>query len=291
MSGTALDHRLVRGYLADLDAAMRGLPAAQARDLREQISAHLEDVLPPEATDEQVAEALAYLGSPAFLAAEARGVVPAPGPARATSAFRALLVSIRPRTWIIACLIVIAAAAAGRVCDHYLSAGSMTYTLAGGWWYSQDAAHQQIVVTNTATQNTTPIRSGQRQGYIVSILNPTNVTQTIVGDASGTSGWNSPGSGSVQITVSTSYSDIANGFAGEVVARHLKFSALPVSIPPLQTRIVRVLWTSDLCLSANETNGINVLYLRVRVGWFTRTESIPMQEWALAGPSHGRCTG
>jgi hypothetical protein len=36
MSGTALDHRLVRAYLRELDAAMRGLPTAQARELNEQ---------------------------------------------------------------------------------------------------------------------------------------------------------------------------------------------------------------------------------------------------------------
>jgi hypothetical protein len=41
MSGTVLDHWLVRGYLRELDAVMRGLPAAQARELREQITAHL----------------------------------------------------------------------------------------------------------------------------------------------------------------------------------------------------------------------------------------------------------
>lgn len=42
MSGTALDHWLVRAYLRELDAALRGVPAAQARELTEQITAHLE---------------------------------------------------------------------------------------------------------------------------------------------------------------------------------------------------------------------------------------------------------
>ena len=39
MSGTVLEHRLVRDYLGELDAATSGLPPAQARELREQISA------------------------------------------------------------------------------------------------------------------------------------------------------------------------------------------------------------------------------------------------------------
>ena len=71
MSGTALEHPLVRGYLRDLDAALRGLPAAQALELREQITAHLDDALGPDADDREVAATLSQLGSPAGLAAEA----------------------------------------------------------------------------------------------------------------------------------------------------------------------------------------------------------------------------
>jgi hypothetical protein len=71
MSGTALDHRLVRDYLRELDKAMRGLPDTQARELKEQITAHLDDALQPGAGDHEVAATLSRLGSPADLAAEA----------------------------------------------------------------------------------------------------------------------------------------------------------------------------------------------------------------------------
>lgn len=71
MSGTALDHRLVRDYLRELDKAMRGLPDTQARELKEQITAHLDDALQPGAGDHEVAATLGRLGSPADLAAEA----------------------------------------------------------------------------------------------------------------------------------------------------------------------------------------------------------------------------
>jgi hypothetical protein len=71
MGATALDHWLVRAYLRELDAALRGVPAAQARELTEQITAHLEDALGPAAGDQEVAAALSRLGSPADLAAEA----------------------------------------------------------------------------------------------------------------------------------------------------------------------------------------------------------------------------
>jgi hypothetical protein len=37
-------------------------------------------------------------------------------------------------------------------------------------------------------------------------------------------------------------------------------------------------------------SSIDTLALRVRVGWFTRTEIIPLgQAWAVTGKSHGRC--
>jgi hypothetical protein len=80
MSGTALDHPLVRDYLRQLDAALRGLPAAQASELREQITAHLDDALGPDAGDQEVAATLRQLGSPVGLAAEAGAAGGAPGP-------------------------------------------------------------------------------------------------------------------------------------------------------------------------------------------------------------------
>jgi hypothetical protein len=147
-------------------------------------------------------------------------------------------------------------------------------------------------------QNTTPVRSGQRQGYVIEILNPNNVTETIVGDGQGPTGWNNPGSPHEQVAVSRSYGHIGNGFAGaRYGAKRPPSFGLPVSIPPGQARLVRVLWTSTICLSKGESQGINTLSLRVRVGWFTRTESIPQEEWDLVGPSHpensasGRCGG
>src|ERR1700756_2726562 len=49
MRGTALEHRLVRDYLTQLDIALGGLPSAKARELRSQIAGHLEEALSPDA--------------------------------------------------------------------------------------------------------------------------------------------------------------------------------------------------------------------------------------------------
>ena len=47
MSAAVLEHPLVRDYLRRLDAACAALPYAQARELRDQIIAHLDEALPP----------------------------------------------------------------------------------------------------------------------------------------------------------------------------------------------------------------------------------------------------
>ena len=88
MNGTALDHRLVRDYLRELDKAMRGLPDTQARELKEQITAHLDDALQPGAGDHEVAATLSRLGSPADLAAEAGAASGSSGPGLALSGRR-----------------------------------------------------------------------------------------------------------------------------------------------------------------------------------------------------------
>ncbi len=293
MSGTALDHPLVLDYLSELDAAMRGQPPEKVRELREQLAAHLADELPPDADDEQVADALRRLGPPADLAAEAGAdVTVSVPPSRQLARF---LKAVRPRSWIAIAVVLIAVAVAGKWCDYYLSAGSLQFNYGADWWYALDAQHENVVSINAQNQmfplvqNTTLIRYGQRQGYVISVWNNTKVTQTIVGDGAGpTVGWNNPISEKEQISVSRSYTDIANGVTGESAARGIKFG-LPVSIPPGQSRLVRVLWTSDVCPASNQGGSVSDLYLRVRVGWFTTTETIPQQTWTLQWGAGARC--
>ena len=261
------------------------LPAAQARELKEQISAHLEEALRPGADDQEVAAALSELGSPAEIADEARAAGGGPGPVPAARPAGVRFARVRWLISAVAGLAVVLALVGARYADAYRSAAPLQWFNNGGdWWYPQDANHENIARADNAVQNTAPIRSGQRQGYVISVYNPTNVTQTVVGDASGITGWNSPGSGTEQLTVSRSYVDVANGVVGENAAQNIRFG-LPVSIPPLQMRLVRVLWTSDLCLQSGESNGIDVLYLRVRVGWFTKIEAIPQEACTCSAPA------
>lgn len=123
MSGTALDRRLVRDYLRELDAAMRGLPAAQARELKEQITAHLDDALRPDADDEEVATILSRLGSPADLAAEAWAASGSSGP-------RFALGSRRMR-WRLTAVIAIPIVAAVALCALQISSDASNDVASG----------------------------------------------------------------------------------------------------------------------------------------------------------------
>jgi hypothetical protein len=123
MSGTALDHWLVRGYLSELDAALGGLPAAQARELKEQIAAHLDDALGPDAGDQEVAAALSRLGSPADLAAEAGAASGPPGPRPARS--------IRRMRWRLAVVIAVPLVTAATLGALRISSEASSYAAAG----------------------------------------------------------------------------------------------------------------------------------------------------------------
>jgi hypothetical protein len=288
VSRTSLDHDLVRAYMTRLDTALRGVRAAQAGELREQICAHLDEALSADADDDQVAAVLARLGSPAELAADVgpAGAAAQATPATAIASLRRRLGHVRRRTWAVLGAIVVLAGIGTGYLVYYRTLDSLGFEGASGWWYPQDYNHAVTTTAGGVTQTTVPLRPGERQGFFVAIHNPAGVTQTILGPAYGASvPLDSPGSAVVQIAVSVPNRNIENGGS----SRSVRFT-LPGVIPPGQIRLVRVLWTSDIC-SSGGTSSIDALALRVRAGWFTRTEIIPLgQAWAVTGISHGRCT-
>ena len=125
MSGTALEHRLVREYLTQLEVALAGLPSAKARELRSQIAGHLEEALSPDASDEDVAAVLHQLGRPADLARDAQaGAAPRMGPAVAAAARRGRvrIMRSRLRTKLIVVLIALLLATGATFLSTFLSA-------------------------------------------------------------------------------------------------------------------------------------------------------------------------
>jgi hypothetical protein len=302
MSGTALEHRLVRDYLTQLDVALGALPSAKARELRSQIAGHLEEALPPDVSDEDVAAVLHQLGRPADLAREAQaGADPRIGAAVAAAARRrwVRITRSRLRTKLIVILIALLLATGATFLSTFLSA---PLPGAGGfaWWYPQDYNHEVDSTAGGAQQTTVRIRSGQWQGFAIGIYNTSNFTETIIGPPTGIdSPWDSPNGGPQQPRIEVSAPDraIANGG----MTRNVAFEDLPVSIPPHHYRMLRITWITSVCIlggtkTSNMLNdgyqAIDTIYLRVRVGWFTRTDAIPLDmAVALAGPSHGVYSG
>jgi hypothetical protein len=288
MSGTALDHPLVRDYLRDLDQALAALPAEQASELTEQITGHLDEALAPGSTDEEVAAVLARLGHPADLAAEAMPEpaelaaprAPAP-PARELRQRKLRWPRLGWRRWtaISAATIILAAAAGYAIAMN--TATPIQLANDSGWWAPWHPGREVDTQANQREQATVPIQSGRRQGFYITVINPSAWPETVVGVAPGQA---SPGSRTARIGVSPMNLD-----NGGFPTWHLRFY-LPFTIPPQQTRALRVQWVSDICLRKGQTNGIGQLALRVRVGWLTRTEVIQLPEgFYLSGPSHGPC--
>jgi hypothetical protein len=274
MSGTALDHPLVRDYLRELDFALALLPAARADELTEQITAHLDDALAPGAGDEEVAAVLSRLGRPADLAAEAgagaghrAGAKPGPQtPRRGRLGWAALGVTLAVAATIIVYVLVVT------------SVAPLQARGPSGWWFRRDAARATYAQADGARQTSVPVRDGQLQGLAVTLYNPTSWTQTILGQWQGS---NAPGNAvRSRITVAT-------GPGRDF--RRLRY-VRPASIPPHQSRWVRLLWVSDTCLIKGGSQGNDELRLQIRVGWVDRVEIVPLRQgWYVAGPSRGSC--
>jgi hypothetical protein len=178
MSAAVLEHPLVRDYLRRLDSACAALPAAQARELRDQIIAHLDD-------DEEVGAELARLGTPAELAAESAGPARLSAPARPSAAarLRNRLSRLSWWAWTLIALVVVLIAGAAIYLNSVLSAAPLLQGGLSAWWFPQDANARGGSMTRAGdvTQMSVPERFGQQQGIVVGISNSSDWTQTIVG--------------------------------------------------------------------------------------------------------------
>jgi hypothetical protein len=262
MSAAVLEHPLVRDYLRRLAVACAALPAGQARELREQIVAHLDEALPPGATDDEVAAELVRLGAPAALAAEAAGPVPRSSGARLLNR----LSRLRWWTWTSIAAVVVVLAAGLTYVIAVQTAAPLSQDGLSAWWYPQDSAHVVMTTTIAGTQMSVPERFHQQQGFVIGIDNESDWTQTIEGV--------DPNSESSMLPMTVSV-DVGPGDADGNITAQTRW-VLPASIPPHSYRVIRVVWTSNICNDPGGDVGFTAVSLRVRVGLFTRTEKIPL---------------
>lgn len=280
MTSTALENPKVRTYLRELDAALVLLPSQQARELRDQITAHLDDALLPDAGDDEVVAVLDHLGSVREVVAAATGATRAPLRRRVWARLH------RVRWWWWAAIAVVTMTGGTAIGLTISLETTSPLTFASGdtaWWDSYDSEHSVLSTADGLQQSTVPIRPGHEQGYLVQIYNPSGWSQTVVGAAEAPQ----YGAGGLdQISVSTS----CPSFCGGVNLRALQYRAV-VTIPPHQYRILRVLWTSPrswICDGCVASQG--AVTLAVRVGWVIRTEDVTLPyAFAVCRSSSGRC--
>jgi len=279
MSETVLESSRVREYLRALDAACAILPVAQAQELHEMIAAHLDEVLTPGSSDAEVRAELIRLGSPRYLAATA--AVPSRFPVLRNLRNRAR----RVRWWVWAAIAVLVPAL-GTGAGFLISMKSATplNVIGTGWLYPADQARALSTTADGVTQTTVPIRSGQRQGIELGVLNNSDWTQVILGvDPRWTFGTFE------QAQVSVLSGPHLNR-AGATLSG-TSYYASPGVIPPHSYRFVRVTWISDMCEEGDGESIADHVTLLVRVGTITRTEDLLLdgQAFALQGPSRGGC--
>jgi hypothetical protein len=270
---TVLDHVEVREYLRLLDVATASLPRAQARELREQISVHLEDALSPTATTEEVWAELGRLGPPHSLAREAEGPLAHPELTRLGRRLR------RVRWWAWSAIAVtVAAVVTWAAFMISMKTAPPLYSGANyGWLYPQDQKHAVNTSADMSNQTTVPVRLHQQQGIGVYVYNNSDWTVTVLGPAPRwiPVGWDSP----VRLLVETG--PHLNYGGGPLASASF---VSPGSIPPHSLRLLKLVWTSQGCSMKGGADIIDELILQVRVGLLTRTETIPLNTaFALEG--------
>ena len=272
---TALDHPIVAVYLHELDIALAGLPPGAAAELSEQLRAHLREALPDGADDATIREVLAALG-PARLVALAVAESGS-GRARQLSRWQPLLrrtVALARRApmgiRISAAVLAIAVGASAGTLIYWQTQPDVTFDGGYAWWSPQDAAPSIQAEAGGATRDTVPLRPGQIQGFAIFVYNPSDTSQRILGAPAGSV---SPGAPvPPQIAVSTTGSLQLGGEPHSVAYQ------VGGTIPPHSYRWLRVLWRSYQCYleGPGGSQGTDLLTLRVKVGWITRTEVIPL---------------
>ncbi|MHB8489613.1 MAG: DUF1700 domain-containing protein [Candidatus Dormibacteria bacterium] len=289
MSSVAERDDRVGAYLNELERALRVLPAPQATELMEQITAHLDEALPPGSAEETVAAALRRLGSPAKLAAEAKTTVRlddgAPEVARSRSPSWPLRHRYGRRGWgaIAACLALVCVLTT--LLGLYIATPSLSVGGFSAWWSPQDQARAVSSSTLGAAATTVPARRAQWQGFVVEVENSSSSAQTVLGMAP--SSTNSPTglvgmAGVTDVTVGVSTYSNDTGASPEFQSLHFTTGQ---TIEPGQYRFLRVMWMTDPCRlsSGAGTTGTDQLNLDVQVGWFSREEHLTLDPgWQLS---------
>jgi hypothetical protein len=173
------------------------------------------------------------------------------------------------RFWVaigaVAVLLIGVTITALEVSFHYAHAPRLE---AFGWgWLPPDNQHAQYPQAGLYDASVARARPGHWQTFSVDVENPSSVTQTVLGLAFDSSDTAQP----ERLTISS----VDTGLGDAMLAR---YTPGPVAIPPNGVRTLRLSVRAAGCNHWGHGTGRSdywtALFLKVRVGWFTRTEEI-----------------
>lgn len=270
-----LDDPRVVAYRRQLEAVLGRLPSGEAALLRDQIDAHLREALAGDRGGGDVEDVLRRLGPPDELL---------PEPSNPPGLRQRLLIGARrirttpPRRLLALITGLLVLASAVGVGIDYLAAPSLTYDgLVSSWWYPVDSRHATSHTAGDVTQQTTIMRFGHQQGFVITIANPSRWPQTVLGP---TPHEVSLGASPLQVAVAVPPPRQLG------LATQLHY-AQQVTIPPHHRALLRLLWRTNDCSSPGAGMATNSVTLRVRIGPLTRSEhlSFGTNYWALTAPT------
>lgn len=178
----------------------------------------------------------------------------------------------RWRLWtlVASALIVVATAVAlTAVALHYIRAAGLESNGIG--WL--DSTKVRYVEAAGYTQLTVDARPAERQSFYVEISNPSSVTQTILGLPGDPENTRDHPELSVSQTPTSGTT---------VTAERAVYDDVPVAIPPGASRYLRYTFLNRDCMLRGQTDYWRAIDIRVRVGVFTRTETIDFGRNAMA---------
>jgi hypothetical protein len=133
-------------------------------------------------------------------------------------------------------------------------------------WARPDNRHTRFAGPPSDAHLVAPARLGQPQSFYVDITNDAPVTQTILG----LTGLDAASLLHERLAAAVDDDPRVSSF-------DRTYRSMPVSIPPHATRTVRLTVVIPRCRVSGPQSW-DRLHLRVRVGWFTRTETVLLSD-------------
>lgn len=264
----AIESQQVLSYLARLDAHLLNVPRRVRTLLRAQIGAQLDEAVRHSTSEAELAAAIGRLGEPSEIVAEALTVG---NYLRDKRVVRHWWRRVGRKFWLaLAAGLVLLGTAAGFAISVAETAPLSSFSDAP--WYSWAMKHARSRQLLGYSAVITPMKNRKWVGIYLSLDNDTDWAQTVVRVAlpSYIVFW--PKGPRLAFASSP---NVDNG--GSPLRGQRWHHGAPYTIPPHSIRGLLIGWQMDACeFSPGSYFGMNSIPLRVRVGWFTRTENVQL---------------